>query len=104
MAHPHLSAGSDPTIPARKRSNWEIVRRVATYLKPYPWMAAATIAFALLSLACSFAYPLLLKRVVNDVIGQQRLDQLAPVMLGLMGAFLLRSEERRVGKECRSRW
>ena len=27
---------------------------------------------------------------------------MAPVMMGLYG--LLRSEERRVGKECRSRW
>jgi ABC-type multidrug transport system fused ATPase/permease subunit len=90
MAHAHLSSPPDPTIPARKRSNWEIIRRVAGYLKPYPWMAAGTIGFALLSLACSFAYPLLTKRVIDDVIGKSRADQLAPVMLGLIGAFFLR--------------
>ena len=90
MAHAHLSPQTDPTIPARKRSNREIVRRVAGYLKPYPWMAAGTIGFALLSLACSFAYPLLTKRVIDNVIGQQRTEQLAPVMLALIGAFFLR--------------
>ncbi len=90
MAHAHLSPRPDPTIAARKRSNSEIIRRVGAYLKPYPWMAIGTILFALLSLACSFAYPLLTRRVIDDVIGKQRLDQLAPVMLGLIGAFLLR--------------
>ena len=90
MAHAHLSPRPDPTIPARKRSNWEIIRRVGTYLKPYPWMALGTILFALLSLACSFAYPLLTKHVIDDVIGKQQIDQLAPVMLALIGAFLLR--------------
>ena len=88
MAHAHLSPRPDPTIPARKRSNWEIVCRVATYLRPYPWMALATIAFALLSLACSFAYPQLTEHVIDEVIRQNRPDKLAPLMFGLIGAFL----------------
>src|ERR1043166_4288995 len=90
MAHAHLGPWPDPTIPARKRSNREIIRRVANYLRSYPWMAAGTVLFALLSLACSFAYPLLLKRIINEVIGQQRIGQLTDVMLVLLGTFLLR--------------
>ncbi len=90
MAHAQLSPRPDPTIAARSRSNAEIIRRVAVYLKPYPWMAAGTIAFALLALACSFAYPILTKRVIDEVIIKQQADQLMPVMLGLIGAFLLR--------------
>ncbi|HWN96729.1 MAG TPA: ABC transporter ATP-binding protein [Methylomirabilota bacterium] len=90
MAHAHLSPRPDPTVPARKRSNWEIIHRVGTYLKPYPSLAAGTILFALLALGCSFAYPLLTRYVIDDVIGQKRLDQLAAVMLALLGAFLLR--------------
>ncbi len=90
MAHAHLSPRPDPSIAARKRSNWEIIRRVAVYLKPYPWMAVATIGCALLSLACAFAYPLLLKHIINEVIGQKRVEQLTFVMLGLLGAFFLR--------------
>jgi len=90
MAHAHLSPRSDPTIPARKRSNWEIIRRVATYLKPYPWMATATILFALVSLACSFAYPQLTQYIIDEVIGRQRPDKLTMLVCGIIGAFLLR--------------
>lgn len=90
MAHAHLSPRPDPTLAARKRSNWEIIRRVATYLRPYPGLAIGNIACALLALGCSFAYPLLSKRVVDDVIGKQRADLLMPMMLGILGAFALR--------------
>ena len=90
MAHAHLSPRPDPSIAARKRSNAEIIRRVAVYLKPYPWLAVATIGCALLSLACAFAYPLLLKHIINEIIGQKRVEQLTLVMLGLIGAFFLR--------------
>ncbi len=90
MAHAALSPRPDPTISARKRGNWEIIRRVATYLRPYPWMAAGTIGCALLMLACSLAYPKLTQFVIDDVIGQRRSDQLTWVMLVILGAFLLR--------------
>ena len=90
MAHAALSPRPDPTISARKRGNWEIIRRVATYLRPYPWMAAGTIGCALLMLACSLAYPKLTQFVIDDVIGKQRSDQLTWVMLVILGAFLLR--------------
>src|SRR5436190_2435226 len=90
MAHAHLSPRPDPTIAARKRTNWEIIRRVATYLKPYPWLALGTNACALFSLACSFAYPQLTQYVIDEVIGRRRAEMLPWLMLGLIGAFLLR--------------
>src|SRR6187455_3096072 len=90
MAHAHLSPRPDPTIAARKRTNWEIIRRVATYLKPYPWLALGNIGCALLALACSFAYPLLSKQVIDEVIGKRRIELLTPVMLAIIGAFALR--------------
>ncbi|MSR43345.1 MAG: ABC transporter ATP-binding protein [Pedosphaera sp.] len=89
-AHPHLAANNDPTLNAKARSTWEIVRRVAVYLRPYKLMAAGTILFALLSLACSFAYPKLTQYVIDEVIAKNAAAQLAPVMLALLGAFLLR--------------
>ena len=88
--HPHLSVSEDPTFKAKSRSTWEVLRRVAVYLKPYPGMALATIACAILSTACGFAFPLLTKRVIDSVIIAKRSDQLAPMMLALLGAFLLR--------------
>jgi ABC-type multidrug transport system fused ATPase/permease subunit len=63
---------------------------VAHYLRPYKLMAAGTVGCALLSLAFSLAYPKLTQFVIDDVIGHKRLDLLAPMMLGLIGAFLLR--------------
>jgi ATP-binding cassette subfamily B protein len=90
MAHAALSPRPDPTIAARKRGNWEIIRRVATYLRPYPWMAIGTNACALLMLACSLAYPKMTQHVIDEVIGKQRADQLTWVMLVILGAFLLR--------------
>ena len=43
-----------------------------------------------MSLVFSFAYPKLTQFVVDEVIGKSRADLLAPAMLGLLGAFLLR--------------
>src|SRR5437773_3203528 len=88
--HPHHpSQNRDPTFAARSRSTWEILRRVATYLRPYKWMAAGTIGCALLSLAFSLAYPKLTQFVIDDVITRRRIELLTPMMLGLIGAFLL---------------
>jgi ABC-type multidrug transport system fused ATPase/permease subunit len=81
---------SDPTFVAKSRSTWEILRRVAAYLRPYKLMAAGTIGCALFSMAFSLAYPKLTQFVIDDVIGQKRIDLLAPMMLALLGAFLLR--------------
>src|ERR1041384_4246696 len=88
--HAHLAAGTDPTFTARSRTTGEIVRRVAVYLRPYQWMAAANVACAVLSLAVALAYPQLIGLVIDGVVGEKQAALLAPVMLGLLGAFLLR--------------
>ncbi len=53
-------------------------------------MAAVTVGCAVLSLACSFAYPRLTQFVIDDVISGGRGDRLGWAMLALIGAFLLR--------------
>src|SRR6185369_3826613 len=88
--HQHHRPTSDPLVAARSRSTREVLKRVAVYLRPYKLMAAATIGCALLSLACSLAYPKLTQMVIDQVIGQKRTDLLAPVIIALVGAFLLR--------------
>ncbi len=90
MSASHIFANNDPTHGAKARSTWEIVRRVATYLRPYKLMALGTIVCALFSLACAFAYPKLTQYVIDDVIAKNEASKLAPVMLVLIGAFLLR--------------
>jgi ABC-type multidrug transport system fused ATPase/permease subunit len=88
--HNHLAAAIDPTFTARSRSTTEIVRRVAVYLRPYKWMAVANVGCAVLSLGFLLAYPQLIGLVIDRVIGQKQSALLAPAMLGLLGAFLLR--------------
>jgi len=88
--HAHLAAATDPAFTARSRTTGEIVRRVAVYLRPYKWMAVANVGCAVLSLAFALAYPQLIGLVIDKVIGEKQGALLAPVMFGLVGAFLLR--------------
>jgi len=84
-----FNADDDPSFRARSRSTWEVVRRVAVYLRPYRGLAAANIACALLSLGCSLAFPQLTQVIIRDVQRGQRTDYLLPAAL-MAGAFLLR--------------
>ena len=90
MAHGTASSEADPIFSAKSRSTLEVIGRVAIYLRPYKLAAVATVAFAVFSLLASFAFPKLTAYAIDDVIRQGRTDLLTPVMLGLIGAFLLR--------------
>src|SRR5260370_9909656 len=90
MRHSHLTAPRDPTFTAKCRATIAVLRRVAVYLKPYKLMALGTMTCALFSLFFSLAYPHFIGSVIDDVIGKRQLQILAPVMLALFGAFLLR--------------
>ena len=85
----HSSKEGDPTFQAKSRSTGEVLRRVAVYLRPYKAMAAANIGCALLSLACSMAFPQLTQLIVNDVVNGQSGHYLWPV-IGLVAAFFFR--------------
>jgi ATP-binding cassette subfamily B protein len=53
-------------------------------------MAAGNIGCALLSLAFALTYPKLTQFIIDEVIRHKRVQLLAPIMLVLLGAFLLR--------------
>lgn len=89
-ANTHRGSHEDPTFHSEKRSTWETLRRVSVYLRPYRWMAIANISCAVLSLSFAFAFPKLTQYVIDVVIRESRADMLGPVVLGLLGAFLLR--------------
>jgi len=91
MSHAHRNSGSvDPTFSSKSRSTWEIVRRVGRYLRPYPWMAVATMLCALLSTALGFAFPKLTQFIIDEVIGNHRTELFGYAILGLVAAFVLR--------------
>ena len=68
----HDAKSSDPTFGANSRGTWEVVRRVAVYLRPYKLLAATTILCAVLSLLASFAFPKLTAYALDEVIGKGR--------------------------------
>ena len=86
----HHARSTESTFSARKRSTSEVLRRVAVFLRPYPWLAFGTVAAAVLSLLASFAFPKLTQFAIDEVIGKSQGDLLAPAMIGLLGAFFLR--------------
>ncbi len=79
------AAGGD--FSARKRSTWEVIRRVGVYLRPYKFLAFANIGCAILSLAFAFAFPKLTQVMIDDVITPGRADLVWPAALALLGAF-----------------
>jgi ATP-binding cassette subfamily B protein len=81
---------TESNFTARKRGTWEVVRRVSVYLRPYKLLAFTTVFCAVLSLVSSFAFPGLTAYAIDDVIRPSKAELLMPVMLGLIGAFLLR--------------
>jgi ABC-type multidrug transport system fused ATPase/permease subunit len=53
-------------------------------------MAAGTVGCAILSTACSFAFPNLTRLIIDRVIVDRRADLLTPLVLALLAAFFLR--------------
>lgn len=88
MRHSGLVA-ADPAY-AKKRSTWEVIKRVAIYLRPYRALALVTIACALMSVLCSFVYPKLTQYIIDHVIVDKKADLLLPSIAALFGAFFLR--------------
>jgi len=86
MAH---ARSTESNFAARKRSTWDVVRRVSIFLRPYPLLAIGTVAAAVLSLLSSFAFPLLTQQVIDQVHSKTG-DTLTWAILGLIGAFFLR--------------
>lgn len=75
---------------AKKRSTWEVLKRVAVYLKPYRAQAMGTIACALLMVVFSFAFPKITEFIIDRVIKQKQGNLLLPAIGVLLGAFFLR--------------
>jgi ATP-binding cassette subfamily B protein len=90
MSHARHGTHTDPTFHSAPRPAGEVLRRVSRYLGPYKGLAAATIACAVLSLACGLLYPRLTRVIIDDVVAQGRHELLTPAALGLLAAFLFR--------------
>jgi ABC-type multidrug transport system fused ATPase/permease subunit len=66
-----------------------IVQRVFAYLKRYPWLAAGTLTFAILSTLMIVIFPAVTKLIIDDVVRPNRPERLMPLILLAALAFLL---------------
>jgi ABC-type multidrug transport system fused ATPase/permease subunit len=65
------------------------VTRVFAYLRRYPWMAAGTLACAILSTLMIVVFPAVTKLVIDEVLYQHRAERLTPLVLIAAVALLL---------------
>ena len=83
LAHSH---DARPWIPF----SWmNTVGRVFGYLKRYPWIAAGTLACAILSTLMVIVFPAATKWIIDDVVRAQRPEKLIPLIVLAAGAFLV---------------
>jgi ABC-type multidrug transport system fused ATPase/permease subunit len=67
QGHRQFNSGGNPAFHASSRSTWEVICRVARYLRPYRLMAVSNILCALISLGCSFVFPQLAQTIIDGV-------------------------------------
>jgi ABC-type multidrug transport system fused ATPase/permease subunit len=65
------------------------VGRVFAYLKRYPWLAAGTLACAILGTLTVIVFPSVTKWIIDDVVRANRPDKLLPLILLAAVAFLV---------------
>jgi len=65
------------------------VWRVFAYLKRYPWLAAGTLACAIMGTLMVIVFPSVTKWIIEDVVRANRPDKLLPLILLAAVAFLV---------------
>lgn len=82
-------AHTDPTFKSQPRPTGEVVRRVVVYLRPYKWLAFATVLCAVLTLAAGLVFPSLVSVIIKQIVSNGRRELLTPAAVGLLFAFFL---------------
>src|SRR5258708_5885542 len=65
------------------------VWRVFAYLKRYPWLAAGTLACAIIGTLMVIVFPSVTKWIIDDMVRANRPDKLLPLILLATFAFLI---------------
>lgn len=66
-----------------------IIFRVFSYLRRYPWLAAATLFCAILSTLMVIVFPAITQRVIDQVVRAGHPERLVPMVLLGAGAFFI---------------
>jgi ATP-binding cassette, subfamily B, bacterial len=73
------------TLMAAMKTVW----RVCAYLKRYQWLAAGTLACAIVGTLMVIVFPSVTKWIIDDVVRANRPDKLLPLLMLVAVAFLL---------------
>src|SRR6266436_5895904 len=65
--------------------------RVFHYLRRYPWLAAGTIGFAMLSTITVVVFPGVTQRIIDNAVRGNRPELILPLALVALGAFALQN-------------
>lgn len=71
------------------RSRMRTIARLLAYLRRYPFLALAQLGCAAAGTAMVIVFPKILQVVIDDVIPNQRMERLPPLIGAALGAFLL---------------
>ena len=81
---------NDPPMIAKKRGVRETFARVAAYVRRYPWYGIGTMACAVLTTLASLAFPLLVRKIIDEFNAQKRLEVVYWSAGALLAACALR--------------
>ena len=70
------------------RALMQVFFRVLPYVRRYPWLASATLGCAILGTLLVVVFPAVTQRIVDDVVRNNRPEQLMPLLAVGFGAFL----------------
>ncbi|MBI4027020.1 MAG: ABC transporter ATP-binding protein [Verrucomicrobia bacterium] len=90
MPHHAVFSVAEDVTHARARSAGEMFRRIAAYLKRYPWFALGTMSCAMLTTLLGLAYPKLTQLIIDRVIVQHQEHLLGWYVAALVCAFVFR--------------
>ena len=112
---PPMGRGSKGRVGEKPKDFKETTKKLLkNYLAQYKIPIIMVILFAIGSTIFAIVGPKILGNatteifngIVDKIGGGSGIDfgKIGKILLTLLGLYVLRSEERRVGKECRSRW
>ena len=71
----------EPLRPARRDTDWQLLRRLLSYLRPYPWQVAGGLAAVTANAVLQLAPPYLTKIIVDEHVATRRLEGLGDIVL-----------------------
>ena len=75
----------------QKKSKFDTLKRLIPFYKPYKWEFALDLFFALIMIICALIFPILVRRLLYDVLGDGNvvLSSLLWISAAILGIKIL---------------